>query len=76
MSRRQKLKDSHSVDSTQYGKKMEKTFQAVTKYFISANNNYISKERSLQQYTDLASRMDNTRMSIKNLEDDISALKE
>ena len=38
MSSRRKSKDSLSVDNTQYGKMVEKTFSAVTKYFETANN--------------------------------------
>ena len=59
MSSRQKSKDLPSVDNTQYGKTMEKTFNTVTKYFESANNNLVRNERNLQKYDNPASRMDN-----------------
>ena len=58
MSSRQKSKDVPSVDNTQYGKTLKKTFNAVTKYFETANNDLVRNGRNLQKYDDLALRMD------------------
>ena len=74
MSSRQKSKDSQSLGSRQYEQKMEKTIEAVTKFFQRANNDSHSKVHYLQECTDLAASTDNIRMSIKNLEDDTSSL--
>ena len=76
ISSRQKSKDSLSVDDTQYGKTMEKTFNAVMKYFGTANNGSVSNGHNLQKYDDLVLRMDHIQMSIKNFEDGISVLNE
>ena len=76
MSSRQKSKDSPSVDNTQYGKAMETTFNAVTKYFETANNGSVRNGRNLQKHDDLVLRMNHIQISIKNLEDDISVLEE
>ena len=76
MSSRQKLKDLHSPDSKQYKQKMEITLAAATKFFQSANNDSDINRPNLQKYINLAANMDKIRMSIKNLEDDISSLEE
>ena len=76
MSSRRKSKDSPSVDNTQYGKSMGKTFNAVAKYFETVNNGSVRNGSNLKQYDDLVLGMDHIRMSIKNYEDDISVLEE
>ena len=48
---RQKSNDLPSVDNTQYGKTMEKAFNAVTKYFETANNGSVRNGSNLKNMT-------------------------